>query len=122
MMGHDSKEKLKVKIPLQSLSSFLEQHDCLLTNPEPIVACSITLSNFGGSDGNKDFIGMLMELLNIEDRKSISMSSTFSQLGIDSLGGVELQQMMEREFDVSLTLNELRTMTIAELEAKTLKK
>ncbi|KAG5670620.1 hypothetical protein PVAND_000869 [Polypedilum vanderplanki] len=82
---------------MQSLASFLEQHDVLLSHPVLIVASTVTIDKTSISNRRKDFVEILMEVLNIEDRKSISMSSTFSQLGINSLAGIELQQMIGKE-------------------------
>ncbi|KAG5671364.1 hypothetical protein PVAND_001565 [Polypedilum vanderplanki] len=117
------KMKLNFEFPMQSLASFLEQHDILLNHPEPIVACTVIFNkNDKSTDEKKNFIEMLMEVLNIEDRKSISMSSTFSQLGIDSLAGIEIQQMIERNYGVLIESNELRNLTIFELDEKISKK
>ncbi|KAG5683715.1 hypothetical protein PVAND_012980 [Polypedilum vanderplanki] len=116
----DVQHKIKVdfEIPVQSIASLLEHHDALLLNPEPIMSCMATFKKKGVTLEKEGFIDMLMRVLNIEDRKTISMNSTFSQLGIDSLGGVEMMQMIEREYGVTLTSNELRSLTISELEAR----
>jgi fatty acid synthase len=114
------KHKMKVNfdIPMQSIASLLEHHDTLLMHPEPILSCTTMLNKKGMTTEKEGFIDMLMRVLNIEDRKSISMNSTFSQLGIDSLAGVELLQLVEREYGVTLTASEFRSLTITELEAK----
>jgi acyl carrier protein len=117
-VGSRPKIKLNFDIPLQSIASLLELHDCLLLHPEPIMSCTVTLNKMGVASGKEGFIDMLMRILNIDDRKSISMNSTFSQLGIDSLAGVEMHQMIEREYNLTLTTSELRSLTISQLEAK----
>ncbi|KAG5680239.1 hypothetical protein PVAND_009762 [Polypedilum vanderplanki] len=117
-MELNRKMKLNFEFPMQPLRSFLEQHDVLLHHPEPIVACTVTVKKNSKSDVKRSFIEMLMEVLNIDDRKSISMSSTFSQLGIDSLAGIEMQQMIKKEYNIEVALTELRSLTISELEAK----
>jgi acyl carrier protein len=117
-VGTRPKIKLNFDIPLQSIASLLEHHDCLLLHPEPIMSCTVTLNKMGVASGKEGFIDMLMRILNIDDRKSISMNSTFSQLGIDSLAGVEMHQMIEREYNLTLTTSEIRSLTISQLEAK----
>ncbi|KAG5675346.1 hypothetical protein PVAND_005256 [Polypedilum vanderplanki] len=102
----------------QSLLSVLESLDILLLHPDPIVASTVFLDKNIQSDEKLGLIDMLMKLLNIEDRKTISMNSTFSQLGIDSLAGVEMQQLIEREYGVTLSAKELRTLSLAELEMR----
>jgi fatty acid synthase len=115
-IGH--KAKLNFDVPMQSLASFLEHHDCLLLHPAPIVACTVTVDKSTKAVGKECFIDLLMRALNIEDRKTIAMSSTFSQLGIDSLASIEMQQMIQREYGQVLSMKDLITMTITELEAK----
>jgi fatty acid synthase len=113
-----NKMKLNIEIPMQSLASFLEQHDCLLAHPEPIVACTAPFNISGKRTEKSDFIGLVMQVLNIEDRKTLSMNSTFSQIGVDSLVSVEMQQMIEREYGLTLTSSELRALTVSELDTK----
>lgn len=102
----------------QSIGSLLEQHDRLLLHPEPIVACTATATKKGVDGEKRNLIDMLMRLLNIKDRKGISLNSTFSQLGIDSLAGVELHQTIEREYGIAVSSSEIRSLTISQLEAK----
>jgi fatty acid synthase len=63
-------------------------------------------------------IDIILNIMGIRDKKSISMDSTLTQLGIDSLMGVEIQQILEREFDVSFTSQELRSLTLSQLEKR----
>jgi fatty acid synthase len=60
--------------------------------------------------------------MGIQDKKSVSMDSTLTQLGIDSLTGVEIQQIIEHEFDISLTSQEIRSLTLNQLEKRVLSK
>lgn len=112
------KDRFNFRLPLLSLNSFLKMHDQLLTSSDPIIQCSVLLLRMKKIKTKESFIDFLMNVLNVTDRKSISMSSTFSQLGIDSLAGIELQQMVHREYGVSLTPIEIREMSIIELETK----
>ncbi len=43
------------------------------------------------------------------------MNSTLTEYGLDSIAVVELAQACEREFDVFLTVQDLKTMTISKL-------
>ncbi|KAG5669844.1 hypothetical protein PVAND_000135 [Polypedilum vanderplanki] len=102
----------------QSITSILESLDTLLLHPDAIVGCVVLADKFDESNKQMGLIDMLMKLLNIEDRKSISMNSNFSQLGIDSLVGIEMQQLIEREYGLTLTAKEIRTLSLAELEMR----
>jgi len=102
----------------QSIYSCLEVLDILLTSNDPIVS-SMIVADKKLSDLNKgNIIDMIFKIMGIRDRKSVSMDSTLTQLGIDSLTGVEIQQIIEREFDISLTSQEIRTLTLSQLEKR----
>ncbi|KAG5666321.1 hypothetical protein PVAND_014356 [Polypedilum vanderplanki] len=86
--------------------------------PQPIVACAVYNTNKKLYEGKKGFIEIIMNLFNIEDRSSFSLNLTFSQLGVDSLAGIEIQNRIEREFGVNFTIQELRSMTLGEIETR----
>ncbi|KAG5678935.1 hypothetical protein PVAND_008554 [Polypedilum vanderplanki] len=121
-MGNAEGTKYNFKFSVQSLASFLECHDLLLLHPEPIVTCATFNQHKSLKEGKQRFTEVLMDFFNIEDRSSFSLNSTFSQLGVDSLGGIEIQNMIEREFGVSFTVQELRSMTLGEIDEKIEKK
>jgi len=47
--------------------------------------------------------------------KVISQNSSLAELGMDSMMAVEIKQTLEREFDLSLTVQEIRSLTFAKL-------
>jgi acyl carrier protein len=51
----------------------------------------------------------------IHDLKSISPNSTLTELGLDSMTVVEIQQSLVREFGLILTLQEIRSLTFARI-------
>jgi fatty acid synthase len=51
----------------------------------------------------------------IRDLKTISPNSTLAELGMDSMTAVEIKQSLEREFEVFLTPQEIRSLTFAHL-------
>lgn len=56
-----------------------------------------------------------MNIMSIRDIKSLSMETTLSELGMDSLMTVEIQQTLEREYDLVIPAQELRSMTLSQL-------
>jgi fatty acid synthase len=54
-------------------------------------------------------------LAGIRDVKTVSQNSTLAELGMDSMTAVEIKDTLEREFDVYLTPQEIRTLTFARL-------
>ncbi|XP_070507532.1 fatty acid synthase-like [Chironomus tepperi] len=102
----------------QTISSCLDVIDALVTSDEPIVSSIIVAkSQFG--DGKKgNFIETMLNILGISDKKSLSMDTPLSKLGIDSLIAVEIQQVLERDYDILYSAQELRSLTLRELEKR----
>uniref|UniRef100_A0A182J1G2 oleoyl-[acyl-carrier-protein] hydrolase n=1 Tax=Anopheles atroparvus TaxID=41427 RepID=A0A182J1G2_ANOAO len=57
-----------------------------------------------------------MNIMNIRDMKSVSVESTLADIGMDSLMAVEIRQVLERDFDIVLTPQDLRTLTFSKLQ------
>jgi fatty acid synthase len=102
----------------QAISSCLEVLDVLLTSDDTIVSSMVVADKTIGDVKKGNIIDMILKIMGIRDRKSISMDSTLTQLGIDSLMGVEIQQILERDFDMALTSQELRSLTLGQLEKR----
>jgi len=102
----------------QPISSCLEVLDVLLTSKDSIVSSTVVADRYLEDFRKGNVIDIILNIMVIRDKKSISMDSTLTQLGIDSLTGVEIQQIIEREFDVSLTSQELRSLTLSQLEKR----
>lgn len=102
----------------QPISSCLEALDILLASKDPIVSSMVIAEKHMEDFKKGNVIDMILNIMGIRDKKSISTDSTLTQLGIDSLMGVEIQQILEREFDVSLTSQELRSLTLNQLEKR----
>ena len=47
--------------------------------------------------------------------KTVSLHSTLAELGMDSMMAVEIKQSLEREFEIFLTAQEIRSLTFARL-------
>jgi fatty acid synthase, animal type len=57
-----------------------------------------------------------MNIMSIRDIKSVSMDTTLSELGMDSLMAVEIKQTLEREFELFLSPQDLRSLTFMKLQ------
>jgi fatty acid synthase len=55
-------------------------------------------------------------LAGIRDLKTISLNSKLAELGLDSMTAIEIKDTLERDFDVYVTPQEMRTLTFARLE------
>ncbi|GAB0094756.1 Fatty acid synthase [Sergentomyia squamirostris] len=100
----------------QRISSCLTELDHLLTSPDPIVASMVVAEKRAGSGGKGNVIETVMNIMSIRDIKSISMDATLSELGMDSLMAVEIKQTLEREFELFLTPQDLRSLTFMKLQ------
>ena len=101
---------------LQRLPSWLYALDRFLQCQHPVVASVIRMDKqlkTGSSEEN--VIKQLWAALGI-DPKVVPNHVTLGELGMESFVAVELQQRLERDYDISLTLNEVKRITIGELK------
>lgn len=103
----------------QRITSCLEALDILLTTNEPVVASMVVAEKQLFEFRRDNVIEMLFNILGIRDKNSISLDSPLSKLGLDSLMTVEIMQVLEREFNLFLTMKELQSTTLFELEQRT---
>lgn len=103
----------------QRIESCLNALDTLLTSPQAIVS-SVVVADKNRNETHQDnqltLIKSVMKIMGIRDIKAISKNASLAELGMDSLMSVEIKQVMEREFDVFLTAQQLRSITFAKLE------
>lgn len=101
----------------QRINSCLEVLDSLLTlKSEPVVASMVVAEKHQDESKKGNIIEVIMSIMAIRDRKQISMEASLSKLGMDSLMGVEILQILERDFDLVLSSQELRSLTLNQLE------
>lgn len=100
----------------QRISSCLAELDVLLTSTEPIVGSMVVAEKRAGSGGKGNIIDSVLNIMGIRDIKQISMTASLSEVGMDSLMAVELKQTLEREFEIFLTPQDLRSLTFARLQ------
>lgn len=100
----------------QRISSCLAVLDTLLTGVDPVVASMVVTRKRVGDVRNETFIDAVFRVLSIQDRTSISMDAPLSKLGMDSLMGVEIQQILEENHKIILSSQEIRPLTLSQLE------
>lgn len=100
----------------QGISSCLEVLDKLLLRPEPIfssLVCSSKKREAG--DGNVNLFETLISSLGL-DMSSIDENAQLASLGLDSISGTEIQQMLERELDITMSMKEIRAKTLKQVK------
>ena len=99
----------------QRISSCLEEMDPLLDCPEPIVSSMVVAEKRFTSNRKETIVDIVMKIMGIRDIKSVSLETTLTELGMDSLMAVELKQIFEREYEIVLTTQELRALTFMKI-------
>lgn len=57
----------------------------------------------------------------IRDLATVNLDSSLADLGLDSLMGVEVRQMLEREHDLVMSMRDIRHLTLQKLQELSLK-
>lgn len=99
----------------QRISSCLSELDTLLTTDDPIVSSMVVAEKRIGSGSKGNLIESVLNIMGIRDIKAISMAASLSEVGMDSLMAVEIKQTLEREFEIFLTPQDLRSLTFTKL-------
>ncbi|XP_075147103.1 fatty acid synthase 3 [Haematobia irritans] len=99
----------------QRISSCLNELDTLLRVPDALVSSMVVAEKRAGRSGSESIIETVMNIMSIRDIKSVSLGTTLSEMGMDSLMAVEIKQALERDFDLVLTPQDLRSLTFQKL-------
>ena len=62
------------------------------------------------------FLNQLFFPPGVKDVSAIDPDLSLADLGLDSLMGVEIRQLLERDFEVTLSTREIRLLTIKKLQ------
>uniref|UniRef100_A0A8B9S4W5 Fatty acid synthase n=1 Tax=Apteryx owenii TaxID=8824 RepID=A0A8B9S4W5_APTOW len=102
----------------QQISSCLEVLDIFLNQPHPVMSSfvlaeKVSVKSEGGSQ--RDLVEAVAHILGVRDVSSLNAESSLADLGLDSLMGVEVRQTLERDYDIVMTMREIRLLTINKL-------
>ena len=98
----------------QRILSCLNVMDLLLTSNEPVVSSMVVADKRAVSKCS--MIDTVLNILGVNDIKTLSMNATLSEVGMDSLMAVEIKQALERDFEIMMTAQDMRELTIAKLQ------
>src|SRR5699024_10112140 len=100
----------------QRMPSCLSVFDRFLQSNESVCCSLVRAKRQTESSGKKqDLVKTIANILGIKNYESLAPSSSLSELGMDSLMGVEVKQTLERDYEVVLSMQELRSLTVGNL-------
>uniref|UniRef100_F1N647 Fatty acid synthase n=1 Tax=Bos taurus TaxID=9913 RepID=F1N647_BOVIN len=103
----------------QRITSCMEVLDLFLNQPHPVLSSFVLAekaTSRGPSGSHQDLVKAVTHILGIRDLATVNLDSSLSDLGLDSLMGVEVRQMLEREHNLLLSMREIRQLTIHKLQ------
>lgn len=98
------------------MTSCLDVFDLFLKYPHPILSSMVVADNHTKDADELNLIDDIANILGIKDKNNINESASMLDLGLDSLMSTEIKQLLERKYDLVLTIEEIRNLTIKKLE------
>jgi fatty acid synthase len=102
----------------QRMASCLATLDLFLTWNHPIVSSYVraeTQSKSKSTPATTDPVQAIANILGVSDAAQIDPDSALGDLGLDSLMGVEIRQVFERDFDIVLSMKDIRSLSLNKL-------
>ncbi|XP_020298388.1 fatty acid synthase-like [Pseudomyrmex gracilis] len=112
-MQQNNKELVISGTLQQRISSCLESLNTFLMQNRPIVSSMIVATK---SKVSGDIAHIVMNIMGLKTLKGVGEHVLLSELGMDSMMGLEIKQTIEREFSIFFTIQELRNLTFAKLK------
>lgn len=101
----------------QRITSCMTVMDRFLSQRHPVVSSVVKadLTSKSDSKGKHDLVQSIAHILGVKDPSSLNPNISLGELGMDSLMGVEVKQTIERDYDLALSMQEIRQLTVARL-------
>jgi fatty acid synthase len=99
----------------QSLSSFFDNLDTIISHPDPIILNVVPAERELKKQGQLSTIDHISQLLSSKNLKSIPPETTLSNLGTDSIIAMDISNIIQREFGVQIESKKIGAMTISDL-------
>ncbi|CAN8002218.1 unnamed protein product [Ixodes hexagonus] len=102
----------------QKIGSCLSVMDRFLRQGHPVVSSLVKADLSSNSKGKEkqDLVQSVAHILGVKDPSSLNPNMTLGELGMDSLMGVEVKQTIERDYDLTLSMQEIRQLNIRRLQ------
>lgn len=101
----------------QRMPSCLSALDRFLQSNESICCSLVKAVRQTDTSGAKksDLVKTIANILGIKDHTNLNPSTTLAEMGMDSLMGVEVKQTLERDYELILSMQELRSLNVGHL-------
>ncbi|XP_029158961.1 fatty acid synthase-like [Nylanderia fulva] len=99
----------------QEISSCLNTLEVFLLQDRPIVSSMIVAEKKKDSDRATNPLEAVAKNMGLKDLNIIAPNISLAELGMDSMMAVEIQQMLQKEFDILLTAQDIRNLNFAKL-------
>ncbi|WKY15735.1 hypothetical protein Q1695_000877 [Nippostrongylus brasiliensis] len=101
----------------QRMPSCLASLDLFLSWNHPIVSSYIK-ADMGQkkASGGGNLLQTIAHILGVNDVSQLNPDANLGDLGLDSLMGVEIKQALERDYDIVLSMKDIRTLTLNKLQ------
>ena len=100
---------------LETMDYFLQQSTQIPVVSSYILAEKLQKTS-GSSDTSVSLLETIAHILGISDASTMSSESTLADLGLDSLGSVEVKQLLEQKYSVTLANSkEIQQLTVKRL-------
>ncbi|XP_071628686.1 fatty acid synthase-like isoform X1 [Temnothorax longispinosus] len=118
-MQEENKELVIGGTLQQRISSCLKTLELFLLQDRPVVSSMVVAekAKIGGSMNIYEIVAHIMGLKNIS---TVPPNVPLVEIGMDSMMAVEIKQTLEREFDISLTAQDIKTLNFAKLRQMTI--
>ncbi|XP_032674560.1 fatty acid synthase-like isoform X2 [Odontomachus brunneus] len=114
-MVEDNKELVIGGTLQQRILSCLQSLDAFLVQSRPIVGSMVVAEKGTGLSGTMNILETVANIMGLKDIRMVGRRTALSEIGMDSMMAVEIKQTLEREFDVHLTAQDIRNLTIEKL-------
>ncbi|KAL1454730.1 hypothetical protein MTO96_043686, partial [Rhipicephalus appendiculatus] len=100
----------------QRISSCIELMDQFLNQNHPVVS-SCVKADLSTEDNSRkrSLVEVIARILGVKDPSRLNPAVSLGELGMDSLMAVEVRQAIERHVSLTLSIKEIRQLTIGEL-------
>jgi len=96
----------------QRIASCMAALDLFLCMDHPVVSSFVkgeTGQQRKSLGGELDVVDAVAHILGVSDPQQLNADANLGDLGLDSLMGVEIKQALERDYEIVLSMKDIRT-------------